>query len=88
MTRRRSRGGSKRARKAHLSQGFEQAPFARQKQPYAAVSILDDAAIDKIHHASLEILSTIGIRVLEPQAREIMSEHGAEVDEQSLKVKL
>ena len=84
--RRRSQGGSKRARQAHCADGFAQAPFGRQKFPFTPVKLLDDQSIDKIHHASLELLNTVGIRVLEPNARAIMADHGASVNQRTMMV--
>ena len=77
----RKRGGARRARAKQRVGGFEQAPFARQSLPYPPVELLSESQLDKIHYASLELLDSHGIRVLEPQARRIMAEHGARVDE-------
>lgn len=84
---RRIRGGSKAARRAHQTGGFSQSPFSRQKWPFPPVALLEDAEIEKIHLASLELLDDFGIRVLEPKARQIMAEHGARVDEGSMMVR-
>ena len=80
---RRKRGGSKRAREKQAASGFNQMPFSPQNFPYKPVELIDDKSIDKIHKASLDILANQGIRVLEPKARKIMSEHGAHVDEET-----
>lgn len=48
----------------------------------------NDAQIQRIHEASLEILETVGLKVRNPKAREIFAKHGCNVDNQTTIVKL
>jgi trimethylamine---corrinoid protein Co-methyltransferase len=50
-------------------------------QNYAA--LLTQAQVERIHSASLEILSDIGLLVRNKRARQIFADHGAQVDEAS-----
>jgi trimethylamine--corrinoid protein Co-methyltransferase len=47
------------------------------------LTILSEKQINDIHHASLTILDTIGVRVPHPEMRELFTAAGASVDEQS-----
>jgi trimethylamine---corrinoid protein Co-methyltransferase len=48
-------------------------------QKYAA--LLSQAQVERVHSASLEILSKIGLLVRNKRARQIFADHGAQVDE-------
>ena len=50
--------------------------------------VLDDAAIERIHAAALDVLATVGVRVPLPQARAIFTSAGAPVDEATGRVRL
>ncbi|RME50602.1 MAG: hypothetical protein D6790_20995, partial [Caldilineae bacterium] len=45
-------------------------------------SLLDETACKRIHQASLQILARTGVRVLEPQARLLLKEAGASVEDE------
>jgi len=55
--------------------------------PYRPVEILSDDQIESIHLASLEILETLGMKILDATARGILRDAGAEVDDSSQIVK-
>ena len=42
-------------------------------------NLVDDETLDKIHHASMQILSEIGIAFLEEESQAILQEHGVKV---------
>lgn len=51
-------------------------------------SFLEEAALDRIHEASLEILDEVGLLVRNRKARNRFAEHGAIVDEKSERVRI
>ncbi|MGF7159008.1 trimethylamine--corrinoid protein Co-methyltransferase [Rhodoligotrophos appendicifer] len=67
---------------------IRQAPFRQVQFNYPPMEILSKDHIAHIHDASLRILENIGMRILEPRAREYFRKAGASVDEQSFMVKL
>lgn len=50
--------------------------------------VLSQKEVETIHAASMEILSTVGVKVDFPYARQLFREAGAEVDEATLAVKI
>ena len=54
----------------------------------ARFEVLSQDEVERIHAASMEILADVGIKVNYKKAREIFREAGAEVDEETLAVKL
>ena len=54
----------------------------------ARFEVLSQGEIERIHTASMEILAEVGIKVNYKKARDIFREAGAEVDEDTLAVKL
>jgi len=55
--------------------------FGPRPRAHATVPLLDEESIERIHQATLQLLSNTGLRVLHDKARAIMQEHGAQVDE-------
>ncbi|MBC2774130.1 trimethylamine methyltransferase family protein [Rhizobium sp. AQ_MP] len=53
----------------------------------AKTELLDPAALDDIHNASLTILEEVGMDIMLPEARAIMKAHGADVTEGSERVR-
>ncbi|MFL0691421.1 MAG: trimethylamine methyltransferase family protein [Agrobacterium tumefaciens] len=53
----------------------------------AKTELLDPAALDEMHEASLTILEEIGMDIMLPEARAIMKAHGADVTEGSDRVR-
>lgn len=70
--RRRSRGG-------RTAGALPQAPFGQVPRPYAPIEVLTADQVEAIHQAALQVLATIGMRVLSPEARALYSGAGAEV---------
>ncbi len=52
------------------------------------LTVLSDDQVNRIHDASLEILSTIGVRIPHPEMRRLFREAGAEVDESAEVVRI
>ena len=61
-------------------QGFEQKPFKRFRYTTPPVSLISEDELESIHLESLRVLSELGIRVLHDEARDIMRDAGASVD--------
>ena len=69
------------------SAAFSQRSFRQLKSPYQPVAVAADDQLEAIHQSSLKVLAETGLRVLLPEARRIMQEAGAEVDESSEQVR-
>ena len=84
--RRRARGGESRrqqAAKNHAKQSAlsHQMPFQRVINSMAPLSPLSDDHLEAIHHASLEVISTLGVKVLSASARQHLRDQGCRVDD-------
>src|SRR5215471_21864096 len=66
---------------------FHQLPWRQVTNPHPLIQPLSADQIESIHVASLRILKEIGMKVLLPEARRILREAGADVDEASQIVK-
>ncbi|MEM6462795.1 MAG: trimethylamine methyltransferase family protein [Pseudomonadota bacterium] len=71
----RRRGGREKKRGAPLLSR----PFKQPSRHYRPVDLATPEAIERIHEASLRVLSETGINVLHDQARDIMKKAGADV---------
>ncbi|MFM2354284.1 MAG: hypothetical protein RLZZ528_20, partial [Pseudomonadota bacterium] len=58
-----------------------QAPFGQRRRRLSPVEVLSADQVQAIHLAALEILATIGLRVLDPSARQAFRQAGAQVDD-------
>ena len=56
--------------------------------PYPPVEILTEEQINNIHQASLKIIEETGMRILYDEGREIFKAAGAQVDEETMMVKI
>jgi trimethylamine--corrinoid protein Co-methyltransferase len=80
--------GRRRAAAARRGALPAQPPFRQPELRYAPVEPVRPEAVEAIHDASMEILETIGMRVLEPEARSLFRAAGAMVDEGAQTVRL
>ena len=80
MARRKS---SKRAQ----ARGIEQLAPGPVVNPLEPISILSEKEVASLHTASLEILKTHGMRFSLPEARKLLREAGASVDEDNAMVR-
>ena len=62
MTRRARRGARERSRNA-----FEQIPWGAFAHRFAPLEVIDPDGLEAIHQASMTILETSGLRVLDPR---------------------
>ena len=60
--------------------GLEQRAFGRVKRPYAPIEVISADQVEAIHQSALQVLSDIGMRVLEGAARKLFSDAGAIVN--------
>ena len=67
--------------------GISQRPWKQLVRPYAPIEILSADQIEGIHAAALTVLEEIGMRVLEPRAREYYKSAGAMVNESDMRVR-
>jgi len=58
------------------------APFRLLERCYEPVRVLSDDHVEHIHSASLEVLRTTGVRVLDPAARGYLTSAGCTVDDE------
>ncbi|MEM7172394.1 MAG: trimethylamine methyltransferase family protein [Pseudomonadota bacterium] len=82
MARRVGRSQTGRARRRKESDDkLDQIPWQTFRNPHPPIEILDPDQLEQIHQTSLRVLSDIGIRILEAQARRHLKDVGANVDE-------
>lgn len=77
---------SVRTRRAPRSvQDIAQAPFGQRPRPYRPVEVISADQVAAIHDAALSVLSSLGMRVLDPGARERLRKAGAEVSGETVR---
>lgn len=81
-TTRRSRreGGGRRATGAGGRNPVSQLPRRKLKRLFPAMQIVSADELEAIHHASLKVLSEIGMDFTLPEARDMLKQAGAKVD--------
>src|SRR5919205_53122 len=67
---------------------IRQLPWSQPRLTYRPLEILSADRIEAIHNASLGVLETVGMKVLDAEARRIFREEGAAVDEPAVVVRL
>jgi trimethylamine--corrinoid protein Co-methyltransferase len=84
-----SRDGARRrpGRPARAAGTVTQQPWSLVEMPYRPVEVLGADQVGAIHEAALTVLEEIGMRVLEPRARDLYRRAGADVDEGDLRVR-
>lgn len=75
---------SRRPRPGRTVGELRQAPFGQVERRYAPVEVISADQVEAIHLAALKLLSTTGMRVLEPAARAAYRAAGAEVAEEKV----
>src|SRR4051794_21917873 len=78
LSRRRSH---REGRAPRVAGAIRQLPWSQPKLTYPPLEILSLDQIEAIHRASLSVLETIGMKVLDAEARRIFKEAGAAADE-------
>jgi trimethylamine---corrinoid protein Co-methyltransferase len=62
--------------------------YRRLRNPFVPQRVFSDDAVAAIHENALQVLETLGIKVLLPEARALYAQAGASVDEDSEMVRL
>ncbi len=57
--------------------------YSQLRNPFPAMTVFSEDEITNMHHTALRILEELGVRVLLPEARQILATGGARVDEDS-----
>ena len=65
----------------------EQPAFEQPRLRFAPIAAVSDDELEAIHQASLTVLQTTGIEFLHPDARRILTDAGADVNEDTLRVR-
>ena len=78
-TRRQRRRRLDRQASQHSSSGSQQ--YRRLRHPFTAQKVFTDDAIANMHETALQVLQELGIKVLLPEARQILQQAGARIDE-------
>lgn len=78
MTRRSGRRSSSRNAKRLAGPGYRQI-----RNPYEPLEVLSPEAVERIHDGAMMILENDGMRIMDPDARRILTEAGFDVDEGS-----
>lgn len=81
----RRRERQRRQRPSHAR--IDQLPFEQVENPFSPIDILSEDQLNRIHHASLDVLEDIGINFLLDEAREILKTAGADVEKNSTRVR-
>ncbi|MES2144084.1 MAG: trimethylamine methyltransferase family protein, partial [Pseudomonadota bacterium] len=61
--------------------GIMQSPFGQRPRPYAPIEVISADQVGAIHDAALTVLRDIGMRILDPRARELYAKAGAQVSD-------
>ena len=78
-SRRRSGGRGAKNAAAAAQSAIKQLPLGSVKNPISPIEPLSADQVELIHHASLRILSDVGIEVLGDDAKAVFKEAGADV---------
>jgi trimethylamine--corrinoid protein Co-methyltransferase len=79
------RGGRSRTRRS-ADNGIAQPPWARIRNPYKPMELLNPEQLERIHDTSMRILEELGIEVLHPGACDMLERAGARVDRATMTV--
>jgi trimethylamine--corrinoid protein Co-methyltransferase len=82
--RRERRRGRTRDLAARGSSLPEQRPFAQPRLTHGPTELLSADQLETIHHASLRVLRDLGLRVLDPETRQVYASAGATVHDQQV----
>ncbi len=59
---------------------FDQLPIRQLRNPFPPIEVLSPAALEKVHDGSMRILEQIGLEIVNDRARDLMVQHGANID--------
>ena len=72
-----------RRRRKRETGGLKQLPRRAIVNPYDPIEVLRAEQIERIHEGALDVLETIGMKIMSPAARDILEAAGADVDRES-----
>ena len=73
----------RRQRRAAGTSSVPRLPWRTVCNRLRPIEVLSDDQVEAIHHASLQVLAELGLRITDPEARRVLREAGAEVDEEN-----
>lgn len=82
-----ARETTKRRERRPAQVGPRQLPFAGVTNRYPPITLLSADEVESIHHASLRLLSEIGMEVMHDESRQLLKAAGATVDESTQRVR-
>ncbi len=75
-----NRPSRRRRRRSAGASGVPRLPWRTVRNRLRPIEILSDDQVEAIHHASLQVLAELGLRVTDSEARGVLRAAGAEVD--------
>ena len=72
----------------HSNHPVSGANYRAPNNPYPAIEILSADQVNSIHQASLKVIEETGMRVLNDEGRQILKAAGAQVDNETMMVKM
>ncbi len=66
--------------------GLIQQPFGQVPRPYAPIEVISADQTEAIHQSALRVLAEIGMKVLEPRARDLFRQAGAVVQGETVRL--
>jgi trimethylamine--corrinoid protein Co-methyltransferase len=82
-----TREATRRRERRAVSSGPRQLPFATVTNRYPPIPLISADEVESIHHASLRLLSEIGMEVMHDESRALLKSAGADVDESTQRVR-
>jgi trimethylamine--corrinoid protein Co-methyltransferase len=80
------RPGRRGGRPQRGATGLRQPPFGRIRRPYRPTEVLSEDQVATIHNSALQVLASIGMRVLDGDARERLARAGATVTGETVRL--
>ena len=78
---------AKRRQRRTSDNPVSQIPWQEVRNPYPPIEVLNEEQLQRIHQSSLDVLSELGLRILDGRARDYLRKAGAEVDDETEIVK-
>ena len=76
-----SRPTRRRRRRASGASSVPRLPWCTVRNHLHPIEVLCEDQVEAIHHASLQVLAELGLRITDAEARGVLRRAGAEVDE-------
>jgi trimethylamine--corrinoid protein Co-methyltransferase len=77
----------RRSRRRQEQQSVHRLPWRNVENRLPPIEVLSTDEVEAIHRASLKVLSEIGMKILDAEARDILARAGAEVDHETMTVR-